>query len=97
MISSVSAVGKIEETHAAAKPLNDEVRANGAAGAHLQQAPDTTLAIPPVYVGGFTDVSDFVYTESGHMDTKVASAGSVSVPGIGSFPACRTSPIPARP
>lgn len=86
MISSVSAVGKIEETHAAAKPLNDEVRTNGAAGAHLQQAPDTTLAIPPVYVGGFSDVSDFVYTESGHMDTKVPSAGSVSVPGIGVIP-----------
>lgn len=86
MITSVSAVGKIEETHAAVKPFNDEVRSAGTSGTSLQKAPDTTQAIPPVYVGGYSDVSDFVYTEAGHINTKVPSIGSVSVPGIGVIP-----------
>lgn len=86
MITSVSAVGKIEETHATAKPFNDEVRSAAASGTALQQAPDTLQAIPPVYIGGYSDVSDFVYTEEGHINTKVPSAGSVSVPGIGVIP-----------
>lgn len=85
MITSVGAVGKVDETHASTKPFNDDIRASGAAAAVIQQAP-ALQPIPAVYVGGYSDVSDFVYTETGHIESKLPTAGSVSVPGIGVVP-----------
>lgn len=85
MITSISAVGKVDEASATAKPLNDDLRAGQAAATFLHQAP-ALQPIPPVYVGGDTTVGDFIYDASGHVETTTHPVGTVSVPGIGVVP-----------
>lgn len=85
MITSVSAVGKVDEASAVAKPQNDDLRASQTAASFLHQAP-ALAPIPPVYVGGDTTVSDFIYDAAGQVDIPARPVGSVSIPGIGVVP-----------
>lgn len=85
MITSVSAIGKVDETSAAAKPLNDDLRTAQAAASFLHQAP-ALEPIPAVYIGGDSTVSDFIYDSTGHVETPTHPVGTVSIPGIGVVP-----------
>lgn len=85
MISSLSAVGKVDEASAPVKPLNDELRTAQTAASFLHQAP-ALQPIPPVYVGGDATVGDFIYDASGHTDATAHPVGTVSIPGIGVVP-----------